>query len=267
AAHARPLPGPVKADRFKVARAAYAAAGNTFLVRSDATPRDARDGPAVDGVIDLGPSSSAEARATFRNADGSAAETSGNGLRCVAAFLYESGRVTGEDLMIETPAGVRRARIEVDGGRVVSATVSMGVPSVAASDRELTVAKARTKVRPVSVGNPHAVLFWRDLPGEKRLIEDGRVIATHPGFPEGANVQFVRVVAWDRVRAVVYERGVGPTASCGSGACAVVAAGVITGRLDRRVTVSYPGGDLLVEWPADDAEMLLTGPVDPPVTT
>ncbi|MEM7810955.1 MAG: diaminopimelate epimerase [Planctomycetota bacterium] len=243
----------------------WSAAGNRFLIREAGEP----GGPPVtaDGLIEVSPSATADASVTFKNADGSAAEVSGNGLRCVAAYLYEAGRIVGPEVAIATPAGVRKVRIDIVDNRVVSATVSMGVPSVAASDRELTVAKARTKVRPVSVGNPHAVLFWRDLPGEKRLIEDGRVIATHPGFPEGANVQFVRVVAWDRVRAVVYERGVGPTASCGSGACAVVAAGVITGRLDRRTTVSYPGGDLLVEWPVEDAEILLTGPVDPPVTT
>ncbi|HXQ32037.1 MAG TPA: diaminopimelate epimerase [Steroidobacteraceae bacterium] len=200
------------------------------------------------------------------NADGLEAEQCGNGARCIAALVARRlGRGPGE-LLMDSPAGLVRARIRADG--LVS--VAMGVPTFApaalpfAADREaasyaLEAAGERIEIGAVSIGNPHAVIR---VPAVANAPVDrlGPAVENHPRFPRGTNVEFMEVVTPAHVRLRVHERGVGETQACGTGACGAVAVGRRRGWLDAEVEVDVPGGRLAVEWQRQDEPIWLTGP-------
>ncbi len=212
----------------------------------------------------------AAARMRTFNADGSEAGMCGNGLRCVAKLLADRGHAPRGTFVVATAAGPRRVEVlESDGPRSVVRT-SLGVPAFDPAripttlpgrppiEAALHVAGKDVRVTCLSMGNPHAVLF---VPGVATAAVRtlGPAVENHAAFPERANVGFAEVVSRAELRLRVWERGVGETAACGTGAAAAVVAGVLTGRLDRAVTVRLPGGDLRVEWPGDGQEVTLTG--------
>jgi len=237
---------------------------------------DRHFGIGADGLILILPSSQTDARMRMFNADGSEAEMCGNGIRCVAKYVYDHGLCPRTRLRIETGAGIIPVEVFPEDGRVRRACVDMGrpifeppevpttlpadprSPVAAAADAELQVAGRTLQVTCVSMGNPHCVVFV-DEPDDRWVLELGPQIETHPSFPNRVNVEFVKVVSAQEAVARVWERGSGETLACGTGACAVCVAGVLTGRTERRLAVRLPGGVLQIEWAQDD-HVYLTGP-------
>ena len=210
-----------------------------------------------------------EARADFAvriyNRDGSEAGQCGNGMRCMALYARRRGLITGNETLMELPGGVVEAKIQDD-----EVTVSMGVPDfeparvpfLADSDRlahALDLGDGeRVSVGVVSMGNPHAVR-WVEEVDRAAVSVTGPRIQKCGSFPRGVNVGFAQRLGSARVRLRVYERGVGETRACGSGACAAAAVGIRRGMLDSRVSVELPGGTLRVAWTGEGETMWLSG--------
>jgi diaminopimelate epimerase len=232
---------------------------------------DRRFGVGADGLLIVEPSERADYRMRLYNADGSEATMCGNGIRCVARYLWEHHCPDAGSLAIETGAGVRRVH-RLSQGRF---QVEMGVPRLMPSppvspspnrlgEGEQVVPLSHAvgegqgvRANFVHTGAPHLVLFV-DSVDAFPLETLGAQLERHPQFPDRVNVSVAQVEAPNRVRARVWERGVGATLACGTGACAVVVAGVQMGRLEREVRVQMPGGMLEVEWRPDDT-LWLTG--------
>ncbi|AFV02470.1 Diaminopimelate epimerase [Dehalobacter sp. UNSWDHB] len=223
-----------------------------------------------DGLIVILPSDVADARMRIFNPDGSEPEMCGNGIRCFAKYVYEAGYVQRDSLKIETLAGVLDVKLEICRGAVHHVTVNMGepcldpikIPVLAGTDtalsQKLEVAGQEYIFSAVSMGNPHCIIFTEDL--ELLPFETlGPAIEKHPLFPRKTNVEFVKVDNSGEITVKVWERGVGPTLACGTGACASVVAAVLAGRTDRTVIVHLPGGDLKIEW-QEGQQVHMTGP-------
>ncbi len=205
-------------------------------------------------------------RARLHNADGSVAEISGNGTRCVAAWMAEAlGSEQGEELEIATDAGVRVCRVEAvsrEGGFTVEATTGMGVPSCAR--RTVTLADGeRMAGAEVSIGNPHFVIVVDNTEfavGAKSWQEVGAEICVHGDFPRQTNVEFVRVADEHAIEIRIFERGVGPTSSSGTGSSAAATAALALHGCVTPLTVTAPGGAQTVAWSGPGSELYLTGP-------
>lgn len=229
---------------------------------------DRHFGVGADGVILALPSVRADARMRILNADGSEAEMCGNGLRCLGKYLYESGLCRKSTLRVETLAGILNLDLDTEEDLVRRVTVDMGAPCfdakkipVAAPGNAVTLSAGGRSLRffCVSMGNPHAVTF--DLyPEDDEFARLGPLLERDPAFPRHANVEFCRLEAGG-ARVKVWERGAGPTLACGTGACAVLAAGASQGLLPRQATITLPGGPLDVRW-ADDDHLFMTGPAE-----
>ncbi|MDW8106281.1 MAG: diaminopimelate epimerase [Armatimonadota bacterium] len=204
---------------------------------------DRRFGVGADGLLLVEPSGNADVRMRLFNADGSEAPMCGNGIRCLAHYVWAHHAFPTDTLAVETPVGVRQVARIGDG----LYTVAMGTP-VVQRDAEWVL---------INTGAPHIVLFSDSLETFP-LAERGHALQQHPRFPDGVNLSVAQVVRADWVRARVWERGVGETLACGTGACAIVVAGVLSQQLTRRATVQMTGGLLEVEWRADDT-LWLTG--------
>jgi diaminopimelate epimerase len=259
--------------------------GNDFLVfdaAADAQPdpsrlralADRHTGIGFDQALMLERPRDSDSRAFYRifNSDGSEAEQCGNGARCIAALLYARSPELGRDLVMGSTGGTVRAHVRDDG--LVS--VDMGVPNfdpralpmdaeAEASTYSLNVGGADVEIGAVSMGNPHAVLRTPDVKTAPLELL-GPSIERHPRFPRGANVGFMQIVERGRIRLRVFERGVGETRACGTGACAAVAVGSRHGLLDEDVQVELPGGTATVSWPAHTGHIWLTGPATPVFT-
>lgn len=233
---------------------------------------DRHFGVGSDGLILICPSETADARMRMYNVDGSEAEMCGNGIRCVAKYVYDHGIARKPTLRIETGRGMLTLDLELAGGKVRRVRVDMGEPILEAaripttlpdnppSDVPLAVAGRTYSVTCVSMGNPHCVEYVDDV--DKVPLRDvGPLIETDPHFPQRTNVEFVEVVSRGEVRMRVWERGSGETWACGTGACAVAVAGVVTGRTDRRLRARLRGGDLDLEW-SSDGHVYMTGPAE-----
>jgi diaminopimelate epimerase len=236
---------------------------------------DRHFGVGGDGMILAAASQSADIRMRIFNADGSEAEMSGNGMRCLVKYAVDSGIVSprGDEFDVETGAGVLRVRITAERGRVTSVRESMGPPRL--DPREIPVAieapppitnfEIEAAGRPVtftavSMGNPHAVYF-QDHPVEAYpLHEVGPAVEHHRLFPNRTNFEVVRVTAPGRAEMRVWERGVGETLSCGSGASATMVAARLLGLADGTLELRVPGGTLQLEWDGE-GDVMLTGPV------
>lgn len=228
---------------------------------------DRHFGIGADGLLIRWPSEKAHARMQIINADGSEANMCGNGIRCLAVYLAGQGAPSGE-LTIETLGGLIRPTLLPDG----QVRVAMGRPRLRAAEvpvhgygegrviEQPIHANGRTwSFTAVSMGNPHAVIFVDDVEACD-VAALGQVLERHPAFPNRANIEFVQVLNPEEVRMQVWERGAGITLACGTGACATLVAGVLTGRMARRAAVHVPGGTLQIEWPDDEAEVFMTGP-------
>jgi diaminopimelate epimerase len=234
---------------------------------------DRRFGVGGDGLILIRPSDRADARMQMFNADGSEAEMCGNGIRCVAKYVYDHGICRRDELRIETGAGVLSVRVQTDGGLVRQVRVDMGppileaaiipttLPGMPVADVPLDVAGHRLTVTCVSMGNPHCVIFVPEAT-DALVWALGPHIETDPHFPARVNVEFVEVLGPDEVRQRTWERGSGETWACGTGASAVCVAGVLTGRTERRIVNHLRGGDLELEWNEADGRVYMTGPAE-----
>jgi diaminopimelate epimerase len=262
--------------------------GNDFVVVEDLAGRleitaaqvravcDRHFGIGADGLIRIAPGTAAEFFMDYRNADGSVAEMCGNGVRVVGKYLADRGFATGE-LDLETRAGVKHLRLHCSNdGCVDRVTVDMGAPSFdpaalpmlppagttvsrdAPLAADLGFDEATVSVTALSMGNPHAVVFVDDV-DEAPVATLGPRIETHTAFPNHANVEFVQLVDRGRVRQRTWERGVGETLACGTGACAVAVASHACGHTGPRLDVELPGGRLELEWRPGGA-VLMTGP-------
>jgi len=212
----------------------------------------------------------ADVRMRILNPDGSEAEMCGNGIRCFAKYCYENGIVKRGHIRVETLAGVKDVWLRLEGDEVVSVRVGMGRPILERRlipmlgegrciDEELKVGGETFRVTCLSLGNPHCVIFVDDL-GKVEVAEVGPKIEHHKLFPKGVNVEFVRVIGRDELEMRVWERGVGETLACGTGACASVVAGNLLGKVDSRCVVHLLGGDLEVKYEGD--RLWMTGPVE-----
>ena len=230
---------------------------------------DRRFGIGADGLIlALPPRQGGDVRMQIINADGSEAEMCGNGIRCFARFLADlDGAPVGSSWRVETPAGVIVPRL-LDEGLV---TVDMGAPFLEPStipttltaaaqlpEADLEVAGEWLRVAAVGMGNPHAVVSVADVDAVP-LERLGPALEQHPAFPARTNVHFVQVLAPDRLRLRVWERGAGPTLACGTGACATLVASHLRGQCERAATLELPGGELQIRWD-DDGRLQMTGP-------
>ena len=216
-------------------------------------------GVGSDGLICIFPSEQADFRMRMFNADGSEGEMCGNGIRCLGKYVYDKGLTHKKELTIETGGGPRTLELLTEGGLVKAVRVQMGRPQVGAA-MELTAGGRMWQVTPVSMGNPHAVLFV-DRPEELDLEQLGPCFEHHAAFPGGVNTEFVRCVSPDWLVMRVWERGSGETLACGTGACAALAAAVVQGKCGRQAHVALPGGVLELSWPAGE-EMMMTGPAN-----
>jgi diaminopimelate epimerase len=233
---------------------------------------DRHFGVGGDGLILICPSDNgADARMRMFNTDGSEAEMCGNGLRCVAKYVYDHGIKRADSLRIQTGRGILRVDLDVKGGEVDRARVNMGQPILEASkiptrlsgnpplDVPLTVGGQTLQVTSVSMGNPHCVTFVAQATDE--VVHGlGPKIAHHPMFPARVNIEFIEIISPTEVRQRTWERGSGETLACGTGASAVCVAGVLTGRTKRKIINHLRGGDLELEWSEADGCVYKTGP-------
>jgi diaminopimelate epimerase len=232
---------------------------------------DRHFGVGSDGLILIVPSEVADARMRMFNADGSESEMCGNGVRCVAKYIHDHGIARKPRVTVETGRGVLTLDLEVENGKVSRVRVDMGAPILQGSDIPtklpgnppvnvpVEVFGRQLAVTAVSMGNPHAVVYVDDV--ERFPVDTiGPLLEHHPAFPRRVNAHFVQVVEPGEVVMRTWERGSGITLACGTGACAVCVAGVLTGRTDRKLLAHLPGGDLELEWPADHSSVFMTGP-------
>jgi diaminopimelate epimerase len=217
----------------------------------------------LDGLLVVGRSDrGADVRMIVFNADGGRPESCGNGLRCVAKLARERGHVRSDEMRIETDAGLRRVTVSREGGRVRWAEAALGVPHVMSLDERLLVDGRELSCSTVDLGNPHCVLFVEELAELEALALErlGPQVERHPRFPSGTNVELV--VARERGVAMrVWERGVGETASCGTGAAAATAVALATGRGRSPLAVETRGGTLTVRQERAGTEIFVGGAV------
>ncbi len=235
---------------------------------------DRRFGVGSDGVILIEPSNVADARMRMFNADGSASEMCGNGIRCVAKYVYDHGHVRKPTMRIETGAGILTLDLEISGGLAKRVKVDMGEPRLDAAqipttllpqgrviNHPLEIKGHALQVTCVSMGNPHCVAFVPEATDEL-VLGVGPLIENHVTFPRRTNVEFIEVISRTEVRQRTWERGSGETWACGTGASAVCVAGVLTGRTDRKILNHLRGGDLELHWDEATNHVFMTGPAE-----
>ncbi|MCB1221275.1 MAG: diaminopimelate epimerase [Planctomycetales bacterium] len=265
--------------------------GNDFIVFDDEQDRFSWDelsqlarrycprrfGVGADGLIAIGRHPGADYEMRYVNADGSRAEMCGNGIRCVGKFVGDELGDIRSHIKVMTGNGVLPISLSRLAGKVDSITVGMGVPGLKAASipttlkpisepvlaTELAVDGTILSLTAVNMGNPHAVSFVDSIT-DQLVLGIGPQVEKHPVFPEGVNVEFVQVLAPENLRMRVWERGVGETWACGTGACATVVAAVLNGhsRPGSDVTVKLNGGKLIINWPGEGKDVQMTGPAE-----
>lgn len=229
---------------------------------------DRHFGIGADGVILILPSETADARMRMFNADGSEGKMCGNGIRCVAKYVYDHGIAQKSPLTIETLSGIKTLELTVRDGLAVCAKVDMGRPALSPAEipvrlggetvisRETEIAGGRYSITCVSMGNPHAVIFCPEI-DSLQLTELGPKFENAPLFPEKVNTEFIEIMDALTLRMRVWERGSGETLACGTGACASVVAAVLNGfcPVNEEITVHLLGGDLQICYTGDTVYM------------
>lgn len=232
---------------------------------------DRHFGIGSDGLIMINPSDKADFEMEMYNADGSRSEMCGNGIRCVAKYVYDYGLTDKTSIAVETLAGIKYLDLTVENGKVSLVKVDMGSPILNA--REIPVISEHEQVinepiiiegttyhmTAVSMGNPHTVVFIEDVKG-LNIEKVGPLFENHTLFPRRVNTEFVRVIDKKTVEMRVWERGSGETLACGTGACAVAVACVLNGLTEEEVTVKLLGGDLRIKWDRAENNVYMTGP-------
>jgi len=231
---------------------------------------DRRLGVGGDGLIAVEPGADADFHMRVFNADGSEAETCGNGLRCAFKYLRDRDRIRGDRAVARTVAGRFELRLVATGETVEAIGVEMGRPRLdprpgeaagsSSASVPLTVEGRRFEAVCVWMGNPHAVVFLNGSVADFEVERYGPAIEHHPFFPDRTNVEFVQPLGRREVNQRTWERGSGETLACGSGACATVVGGCLTGRLEAEVDVHLRGGDLRIHWPGEGRPVHMVGP-------
>ena len=218
-------------------------------------------GAGSDGMIYISPSDIADFKMRIFNADGSEAKMCGNGIRCVGKYVYDKGYTDKKKLTIETLSGIKTLDLQVIGGKVKTVAVDMGKAEVS-ENMTLSIDGDEVTCTPVSVGNPHAVIFVSNI-DEAPLMTLGPKMEHHPAFPDGVNNEFIEVVDSHTLRMRVWERGSGVTMACGTGACASTAAAIKNGycSFDEDISVILDGGTLKIRI-SQDYSVTMTGPAE-----
>lgn len=234
---------------------------------------DRHFGIGSDGLILIKPSEVADFEMAMYNADGSRGEMCGNGIRCVAKYVYDRGLTDKTHISIETLAGIKYLELTVEKGQVSQVRVDMGEPELLAEkipvisqqekviDVPITVGEKEYRMTCVSMGNPHCVVFMEDV--EHLEIEKiGPLFENHKLFPKRINTEFVKVIDRKTLQMRVWERGSGETLACGTGACATAVAAMLNGFCEDEVQIHLLGGDLTIEWNKESNHVFMTGPAE-----
>ena len=235
---------------------------------------DRHYGVGSDGLIMINPSDKADFEMEMYNADGSRGERCGNGIRCVAKYVYDYGLTDKTSISVETLAGIKYLDLTVEDGKVVLVKVDMGKPMLRPEevpvvsekeeviDEPITVDGQEYRMTCVSMGNPHAVVFIDQDVKEFPLETVGVKFENHERFPKRVNTEFVNVLDRHTAQMRVWERGSGETLACGTGACAVAVACALNGLTEDEVTVKLLGGDLQIKWDREKNTVYMTGPAE-----
>ncbi len=235
---------------------------------------DRHFGVGSDGLIMINPSDKADFEMEMYNADGSRAEMCGNGIRCVAKYVYDYGLTDKTRISVETLAGIKYLDLTVENGKVSLVRVDMGRPILDPEnipvqaegrrvvDEPLTVDGKEYRMTCVSMGNPHAVIFVDQDVRELPLEQIGPSFESHERFPKRINTEFARVLDRRTVEMRVWERGSGETLACGTGTCATAVACVLNGLTEDEITVHLLGGDLYIKWDREKDTVYMTGPAE-----
>ena len=235
---------------------------------------DRHFGVGSDGLIMINPSDKADFEMEMYNADGSRAEMCGNGIRCVAKYVYDYGLTDKTYISVETLAGIKYLDLTVEDGKVSLVKVDMGQPILEPEkipvatkgsrvvDEPLLVDGKEYRMTCVSMGNPHAVIFVDEDVKNLPLEKIGPSFENHTCFPKRVNTEFVRVIDRHTAEMRVWERGSGETLACGTGTCAVAVACVLNGLTEDAITVHLLGGDLYIEWDREKNTVYMTGPAE-----
>ena len=232
---------------------------------------DRHFGIGSDGLILIKPSEVADFRMDMYNADGSQAEMCGNGIRCVAKYVYDYGLTDQTEISVETLAGIKYLKLQIADGKVSRITVHMGQPELVPDkipvqadgdrvvDEPIVVNGVSYKMTCVSMGNPHCIVFVDDT-ADFPLEEIGPMFENHERFPKRVNTEFIQILNRNEVNMRVWERGSGETLACGTGACASAVACVLNGLTEDEITLHLLGGDLSVRWDQEENVVYMTGP-------
>ena len=239
---------------------------------------DRHFGIGSDGLILIKNSKKADFRMQMFNSDGTEAEMCGNGIRCVGKYVFDKGLTDKTTLKIETLAGIKKLKLNVENGKVKTVKVDMGEPilennlipikdgKIYKSKGEIQFYKVNIEIDGdlkeltcISMGNPHSIVFTKDV-GRLNIEKYGPIIEVDSHFPNKVNVEFIEIIDKHNIKMRVWERGTGETLACGTGACASVVASVLNGYTERNVTVELLGGKLDIEWNKEDNHVYMTGP-------
>ena len=232
---------------------------------------DRHFGIGSDGLILISPSAIADFRMNIYNADGSQAEMCGNGIRCVAKYVYDYGLTDKTEISVETLAGIKYLRLQVENGKVASVEVNMGAPILEPKEIPVAVEESPVVNVPVevkgkiyhmtcvSMGNPHAIIFMNNVK-DLDIEAIGPYFENHMVFPKRTNTEFVEVLDRNTVNMRVWERGSDETLACGTGACATTVACILNDKTENEVTVHLLGGDLKIRWDREANQVYMTGP-------
>lgn len=232
---------------------------------------DRHFGIGSDGLILISPSAIADFRMNIYNADGSQAEMCGNGIRCVAKYVYDYGLTDKTEISVETLAGSKYLRLQVENGKVASVEVNMGAPILEPKEIPVAVEESPVVNVPVevkgkiyhmtcvSMGNPHAIIFMNNVK-DLDIAAIGPYFENHTVFPKRTNTEFVEVLDRNTVNMRVWERGSDETLACGTGACATTVACILNDKTENEVTVHLLGGDLKIRWDREANQVYMTGP-------
>lgn len=235
---------------------------------------DRHFGVGGDGLIVIMPSLTADFRMRMFNADGSEAQMCGNASRCIAKYLYDKGFTDKTEIRLETKAGIKILKLDVVAGKVKAVTVDMGkcllnredvpasgTPGTMMMDQPVEAGDKTFEITAVGMGNPHGVIFT-DRITDKDIHHYGRILESHPIWPEKANIEFVKVTDRNHIEMRVWERGSGETLACGTGSCASVVAACQKGLTDDEVEVTLLGGKLNIKYDRETRHVFMHGPAE-----
>ena len=234
------------------------------------TISDRHKGIGSDGLVLIMPSNVADFRMRMFNSDGSEAQMCGNASRCIGKYVYDNRLTTKTQITLETRAGIKRLQLFPVNEKIEKVCVDMGEPILRTSSIPVELEEEKIINYPVnfdskeyvitciSMGNPHTVIFTKDIEA-LHLEKEGKKIECFRLFPQRTNVEFVDVISPNKANVRVWERGTGETQACGTGACAVLVAGVLNKKLERKASIALPGGNLEIEWNASDNHVYMTG--------